>query len=458
MPQSLSDFSALAARATKKPIVLVVGAVIGVALGTMSFLAWPKQYVSTARVLFAASGGGLSLPAGLSLGSGSGAPTSSQLNSLLGFGQGKAPSSDIVQAILSSEGASSAVMDKFRLQTALKLPSSRVLALSQLTKKHLTVKKVKSIVIELSFRAPTAALARDCAAEYLRYCDEYTSKNAVTSSRRTRIFIDQKVKENSLQIANIQTRLSAFLNSNGMQVMQAHPEVGGRLLADVAMASFESEAQAAALNAKLESLTSRSTRALEAAQVNLTSPIASADPLVSQLQSNLVRAQLELDSLELTMTTEHPKVKEARLKVQTLTGQLETRLQSATIAASSDDASDLVFAAAAADSANALRDRQMRQYSDTVQEVKRNAHLVVLQKLLESQLESLLRRRELLSTEQTRARIAEEQESLKLEILDPPSLPDRYDWPRRSIWLVGGGLMGLLVAALWNVGQGWPRK
>ena len=349
-------------------------------------------------------------------------------------------------------------MDKFHLQSALKLPSSRVLALRAIANKHLSIRKVRSVIIEVSFQAPSPQLAHDCVAEYLHYCDDYTSKNAVTSSRRTRLFIDTKVKENDLLIKEHERKLKAFLDSKGLMLMEAQPEVGGKILSDAAKAHYEAQAQAAAQRARLESLSARSNQAIEAARNDETSPIASSDPLVTQTQTNLARAQLELDQLELTMTSAHPKVIDARQKVEELRAQLAQRLQSAAQATESGKMPDLVSVAVAADSADALRDRQEKQFSDTVRSVRASAGLVVDQQLLKTNLESLLRRRELLLTEQARARIAEEQESLKLEVLDQPSLPDRHDWPKRSLLILMGAGIGLVLAAILNFWRSRPRK
>lgn len=177
-----------------------------------------------------------------------------------------------------------------------------------------------------------------------------------------------------------------------------------------------------------------------------------------QTQTSLARAQLKLDNLEMTMTSAHPKVIEARRRVEELRGQLAQRLQSDAQATRAGEMPELVPVAVAADSADALRDRHEKVYSDTVQSVRASAGLAVDQQLLKTNLEGLLRRRELLLTEQARARIAEEQESLKLEVMEDPSLPDRHDWPKLSILLMMGAGIGTLLALAVNFWKSRPRR
>jgi uncharacterized protein involved in exopolysaccharide biosynthesis len=426
------------------PILLSVCTAVGVSLGFFTHLRTPQNFVSTARIMFAGSSSStLGLP--ISLGGGSGLP---RMDSALGFGQNRPPNSDIVTAIFLSDSATQAVIEKNSLQTELKLPKDLDKAISVVQKKSLVVRKIRTAVLEVSFKANRPDLAKACVEDYLSFCENYTSKNAVTSTRRTRLFIDTKIAENSKEIAAATGKLNAFLKENAPQILKSAPDVGGKILMEVSKARLDSEARAVAMEARLNALHSKSASALDEAASEILSPIVSQDPLASETQKSLVAAELELSRLEMTKTSAHPEVKVLRTRVQGLRAQLMNRIEDARRAVDAENSHDLLMASVESESAVALKNRLGEQLQAAEQSLRFNSELSVKQQMLQKNLESLLKMQELLNMERARARIAEEQDSLKLEMLDNPSLPIKPVWPKLSTLVLVGGLAGLLVGSV----------
>lgn len=211
---------------------------------------------------------------------------------------------------------------------------------------------------------------------------------------------------------------------------------------------MDSEARAVAMEARLNALHSKSASALDEAASEILSPIVSQDPLASETQKSLVAAELELSRLEMTKTSAHPEVKVLRTRVQGLRAQLMNRIEDARRAVDAENSHDLLMASVESESAVALKNRLGEQLQAAEQSLRFNSELSVKQQMLQKNLESLLKMQELLNMERARARIAEEQDSLKLEMLDNPSLPIKPVWPKLSTLVLVGGLAGLLVGSV----------
>jgi uncharacterized protein involved in exopolysaccharide biosynthesis len=207
---------------------IVVGAFV-ISL-IVSFLL-PKIYAATTSILPPQQEGSSSFGAGLA-----GKLPEGLINLAGGLGTMKSPA-DVWVGILKSQTIKEATIDRFNLMSILKSPT-REDAITALGKKVKIVKS-KEEIISITVEDRDPKMAADIANAYVEELDRINKGIVMTSGRRTRVFVEERLKGAKEELARAEDALKAFqeeskmvkLDDQSKAIIEAIGMVKGHLMA-----------------------------------------------------------------------------------------------------------------------------------------------------------------------------------------------------------------------------------
>jgi capsule polysaccharide export protein KpsE/RkpR len=239
-------------------------------------------------------------------------------------------------------------------------------------------KKTGIVSIEVTDRNPR--LARDLAKAYVDELDVLLNTVSTSSARRERIFLEERLKSLKSDLDTTSNKLSQFSSRNAT----INPQTQGQAL--------------------LQSATN--------------------------LQSQLIVSQSELNGLKAQYSDDNVRVREARARID----ELQKQLRKMGSTEESLDGTDLK----AGQLYPSIRELPIlgATYSDLSRQL-------VMQ---ESIYETLVRQYEI-------AKVEEAKEISTIKVLDEPELPERKSWPHRSAIVIFGSLVSTFVGAMWIIAR-----
>jgi capsule polysaccharide export protein KpsE/RkpR len=239
-------------------------------------------------------------------------------------------------------------------------------------------------IISIAVTDRDPARARDIAAAYVEELDKLVVTMDTSAAHRERVFLEQRLKD-------VQSNLEA------------------------------SEQQLSHFSSRTETMdqTTQSRAMLDA---------------ISRVQGELIAAQSELHGLETTYSDESVRVKQAKARVATLSGELQ-KLEGVRGNGTPDAGADQSYPSL----------RQLPLLGATYADLYRNT------KTLEVAYE-------LLSRELEAAKIEEAEEIPSVKVLDPPVIAQKKSFPPRLLLIAGGTFLSLLIGGVWIMGlEVWRR-
>jgi capsule polysaccharide export protein KpsE/RkpR len=289
--------------------------------------------------------------------------------------------------ILSSQTAQDDIIDRFDLRRIYHR-KFYYQARDLLTERTTIVEDKKSGIISISVTDRDPILARNIAKAYIEELDRLVNTLSTSSARRERIFLEERLK-------SIKSDLDA---------------------SSVALSQFSSR------NATLNPQTQGQALLLSA----------------TNLQSQLIIAQSELNGLKTQYSDDNVRVREARGRVDELQRQLNKMGSPGVSTEGADLKTDQVYPS--------IRDLPIlgATYSDLYREVT----------MQEAVYEALNKQYEL-------AKVEEAKEIPPIKILDEPQVPEIKSSPHRSVIVLLGilisalaGIVWIVVCKLWEISDG----
>ncbi len=298
---------------------------------------------------------------------------------------------------------------------------------------HLRVApRTQTNVVDVTYTAYRPALAEEVVNLIGRTFQVMDARSAQDQSRRRRLFLDEQLRRTDSILAQAQLSLSAFRSRQEVYSSRDKLATQQSAIAGLAARRGELEAQRDAYQALLDKLQSRAAAEHERALRALVStPGIAANPLLTQLQTQLLKYQTSLDSLTSGTwgsAATNPDVRRLRDLISSTEDQITRAMQSQL---ASLDAQIGAVRTQASRSASAIRALPAVE----AQEVR-----------LVQEVETARRLGDQLGEERQRAHMAEAVEVGQVEIVDVASLPYQP--------VPGYGALKLALALLLGLGLG----
>lgn len=175
----------------------------------------------------------------------------------------------------------------------------------------------ESSVITLSYRAPDPRFAAGIANAFVEAYIQTALELRVDPARQYTTFFDTQVKESREQLERAQSKLSAFQKAKGIIATDERLDVENARLSELS-------SQLVAMQAITAESVSRQAQAI-GAQADRMQEVLN-NPVVSQLKSDISRAEARLQELGTRYGDNHPQVQEAKANI----GELRSRLEAET--------------------------------------------------------------------------------------------------------------------------------
>ncbi len=421
-------------------------AVAGALVGLLLALILPKQYRSEATVIFPTSqGGGLSILNSLkSAAGGAGGGDSIEARPVLGVPPGRLPSLEYAGSILRSRTTLEAVAKNLKLQEAWGLETFPE-TLLRLRKRLEFIPSSKDSVLYLTALDHDPELARKILDELIKQYDIYTERAVLTSAKRQRIFLEKQIELGHERLKALEDKVALYQREHGLEIAVNQPEVQSQLLGGLLGEEIQAMSQFEAAQGLVDEF-----RRLESsllAKVEADTDFSSvSDPVALTLQAELSTAKLDLETQLLSRTEKHPEVQATRDRVLAAEQRLGSKLSSLRRASQEGlSSSAMIEAEAALESARKRLESAQAMISRRTEDLLDTPGVAITHESLAAEL--LLQRRLFgqLKLEYQAACLAEERDSIELEILDPPNVPARPYSPSKRLWTLGGLVLGGLL-------------
>lgn len=429
------------------PIILGLAFLCGV-LGYVYGLTLPTRYEATATVIFPKdSVSGLLSTFGLG-GGGSGPSDKTQALPMLGVAPARQPTMDYAGAILESRSAAEEVAERLDLKTRWgQSNSSLVVKRLQL---NLNVQRlIRENKMVIAYQDHDKELAQKIVQEFLDAYDRYTEEHSLTAAARQRKFVESQLAKSEKELESSRKELVRFESDNPTEVLESQPDAAGRLFTTLVQQQMDADGKMEEARSLMMKLREKKLQHASALLGDHNSPPPKDDPLVADLQQQLLTAQLTLDNLRLTRTDEHPDVIAAKEQLGKVEGMLDAKISGLQNAYADDLGVDLTEADAKYAAALARKestDQMVDNFNARTRALPGPGMSYQMLKRRFTMAETMNRA---LQLELQRALITESLESVQLEVLDPPKSSDKPVYPRKGRLAISCAMLGFLVGCGW---------
>lgn len=393
--------------------LLLLPSLVGVAAGGAAAFLIPSTYRSSATLLVESSG----LPADIA-----GAPAANSIEQRIAkIRQQVLSRPDLIQLIeanglyseLRADQPVSALIDKMRAATTITPVNADVAA----------NRGPSTIAFSLTFDYPDALKAQLVAQDFVERLMKLDATQTAREASQAAQFLQEQTDDLGRQVAEVESQINQIKATNGIalssQGAMMMPSSGGNVQTQIAALQRE--------NAQLS------------AQLSLQSTANDRDPAVVAAEAQLAGARSVYSDSHPDVRLAEQRLAEARQFAKRNVAVQDTAASAIRqqIAANKQTITLLANAGSSEEARNAaIRAAQSRAPAISEQVAQLQARLDGLRKNYETSATKLMAAR---GTE----KLAEQQKSERLSVIDPPVVPDSPHWPNRLLFIIGGLAAGL---------------
>ncbi len=354
------------------------------------------------------------------------------------------PTIVFVTSVLQSRAIATKIAKKFDLAKVWGTSDFKAVRRLQKRLKHYAIKADGWMEVSLEMEDPK--LAKSILEAYLSEYYALMSESSLFRAKKERLFVESQVKLALTELKRAEFELVEFQKANGIEVLESDLEVGAQLLSALNQAKVEATASLSKAQAERDSLREGLLKSASAAQANPAAPVPGSDSVLTDLQAELVSARLELDDLRHGRKDEHPEVKLARARFDDISREFQGRLDTLHRGYQANLTQDLLRKSVQLSGVEAQLSAVEDYRSQVDSKARKQASKAVTFQLLKKEFEGKLTEVKMLELELLRSRITESRETVELEIIDPPFVPEQPTSPNLILHLVLGVCLGLGIS------------
>lgn len=439
-------FSGLAVMASfwaKKWLILGTGVVLAI-LGYVFAMVQTPLYEASASVIFPRDSMPSILSSALGLGgtgAGGGGDRTAGLPAL-GVTPSRQPSIDYADNILNSRMCLDQICKDLDLPKVWGVTPFE--ARNRLSDRGKAQKVLRDNKIVVTFRDPDPELAVKVVQAYIHVYDFYTNQHSLTGTRRQRVFVQEQLKNSDVELKSVQDELARYQAKYGHEILESEPESATTTLLNLQQRQYEALSKAAETDGFLTELRAKTVQqaATLAQDSNASAP---QDPEVEELQRQLLTAQVTLSNLQLSRTDEHPDVVAAKKQVDAIKAMMRRKAESLTSSYSEGLTNELREALAQDAASKARLETANRLLAEFESRYATQPSTTMDYKILVRRFELAEAVNRMLLLELQRCAIAEQLDSIELEVLDKPEANPIPVYPRKMLTAAVSGMFGVLL-------------